>query len=256
MKVFVVEDSDLIAKRILIHLGSISEITAINKVDNGSDAISQFNDLLPDLVILDISVPGINGIELLKEFMKIKPDVQIFMFTNYPYHHFKTACLNLGAKDFFDKSSDFELMMTQIEVIAKQYSMSKNNKTMSKILVVDDSSSLRKMVIASLRVIPGTSFTEASNGLEAIEQLSLQHFDAITLDMNMPDMNGMEVLQFIRTQEFYRHIPVVILTTRSDDNMRNTAAEAGATLYLNKPFDPKILAEKIATILKQFHHGE
>lgn len=256
MKVFIVEDSDLIAKRIVIRLESIPEISSINIANNGGDALNQFYNILPDLVILDISVPGINGIELLKEFILISPNIDVYMFTNYPYHHYKTACLNLGAKEFFDKSGDMENMITKIEAFSKQYSQSKKNTFMSKILVVDDSSSMRKMVIASLRVIPGTSFTEASNGLEGIEQLSLQHFDAVMLDMNMPDMNGMEVLKFIRTQEFYRHIPVVILTTRSDDNMKNAAEEAGATLYLNKPFEPKALAQRIEKILNQANHGK
>lgn len=256
MKVLIVEDSELIAQRMLIHLGSIPEIKQIESANNGTDAILKFNEFLPELVILDISIPGKNGIELLKEIMAIKPTAMVFMFTNYPYHHYKTACYSLGAQEFYDKSSDFEIMMNNIETISKQYSLNKKSTIMNKILVVDDSSSMRKMVIASLKVIPGTTFTEAANGLEAIEQMSLQHFDAIMLDMNMPDMNGMEVLQFIRSQHYYRHIPVVILTTRSDDNLRNTAAEAGATLYLNKPFEPKLLAEKIETILKQSHHGE
>jgi len=255
MKVFIVEDSDLICKRILTRLESIPGISAVNSVDNGTTAFDQFIHVLPDLVILDISVPGINGIELLKEFMKIKPDVQVFMFTNYPYHHYKTACLELGAKEFYDKSGDFETMITKIESITQQYYQPKYQIAMSKILVVDDSSSMRKMVIASLKVIPGTTFQEATNGLEAIELISLQHFDLIMLDMNMPDMNGMEVLYFIRSQLTYRQIPVVVLTTRSDDTLKTSATEAGATLYMTKPFDPKVLAEKVKTILNSTYHG-
>lgn len=126
---------------------------------------------------------------------------------------------------------------------------------MTKILVVDDSASMRKMVIASLRIIPETVFSEASNGLEAIEKLTLQHFDALMLDMNMPDMNGMEVLQFIRSQQTYRNIPVVVLTTRSDEFMKSSAIEAGATLYLNKPFEPNLLAQKVNAILNNSRNG-
>ncbi|MBN2806323.1 MAG: response regulator, partial [Prolixibacteraceae bacterium] len=221
---------------------------------NGADALQQFNKQRPDLVILDISLPSKNGIELLKELLELKPDVLIYMFTNYPYPHFKSACLKSGAKEFFDKSSDFEALIAKIENQAKQFKISNNIKNMSRILVVDDSSSMRKMVIASLRIIPGTSFSEASNGLEAIEKLSLQHFDAIMLDMNMPDMNGMEVLHFIRNQYLYRQIPVIVLTTRSDEQLKTSATEAGATLYLNKPFDPRILAQKVSTILKDQPH--
>lgn len=257
MKVFIVEDSDLILKRLLSNLDSIPEISAIEHVDNGVDALNQFLHFMPDLVILDIAVPGYSGIELLKEFKIMKPDVEVFMFTNYPYPHYKTLCMDLGAKEFFDKSSDFGKMIAQTGSFAKQYFLSKTNKNkiMSKILVVDDSSSMRKMVIASLKMIPDTTFTEAASGLEAIEQISLQHFDAIMLDMNMPDMNGMEALQFIRSQQVYRQIPVIVLTTRTDDSLKSSATQAGATLYLNKPFEPRTLAEKVETILKQSQHG-
>jgi two-component system chemotaxis response regulator CheY len=255
MKVLVVEDSDLIAKRILVQLESVRGITTSASADNGIDALQLFTEMKPDLVILDISLPGKNGIELLKEFRQIKPECEVYMFTNYPYHHFKAACLNLGAKEFYDKSGDFELLISKIESRANHFETSKKPMNMNKILVVDDSASMRKMVIASLRTIPGTTFSEASNGLEAIEKLTLQHFDAIMLDMNMPDMNGMEVLQFIRNQQIYRHIPVVVLTTRSDDFMKSAATEAGATLYLNKPFEPRLLAEKVSAILKDSNHG-
>lgn len=255
MKVLVVEDSELISQRLLVQLESIDGIEDLSSVDNGAEAIRIFTETMPDLVVLDISLPGKNGIELLKEFKEIKPDSMIFIFTNYPYQHFKTACINLGASEFLDKSIDFELLIAKIEEQAEQWKKNNIKIKMSKILVVDDSASMRKMVIASLRGIEGTSFAEASNGLEAIEKLTLEHFDAIMLDMNMPDMNGMEVLHFLRSQQIYRHIPVVVLTTRSDEYMKTTATEAGATLYLNKPFQPSLLAEKVSAILKNINHG-
>lgn len=120
---------------------------------------------------------------------------------------------------------------------------------MNKILVVDDSPTMRRMIISSLRDLSPVQFEQAGSGLEAIEKLALFRFDLIILDLNMPDMHGMEVMQFIRRHEMYRDIPVVILTTKSDENTRSSALEAGATLFATKPYDPGVFAGDIRKLL-------
>lgn len=107
------------------------------------------------------------------------------------------------------------------------------------ILVVDDSKLMREMVIASLRGLSGASFTQAASGLEAIEKLSLSPFDLVFLDLNMPDLGGVEVVQFIREQEGMQELPVVIVTTRGDEASRARVLSAGATRFMTKPFDPE-----------------
>lgn len=120
---------------------------------------------------------------------------------------------------------------------------------MIRILVVDDSATMRKMVIASLRDLPDVSFTEAGNGLEAIEQLEIAPFDLMLLDLNMPDMHGLEVLRFVLGHPNYHTTPIVILTTKGDEGSRSEALAAGATCYLTKPFQPQSLASQIQDLL-------
>jgi two-component system, chemotaxis family, chemotaxis protein CheY len=62
------------------------------------------------------------------------------------------------------------------------------------------------------------------------------------LDLNMPDMHGLEVLRFVRGHAAFRHLPVIVLTTRGDDASRGAAIDAGASRYLTKPFVPAVLA--------------
>jgi two-component system chemotaxis response regulator CheY len=121
---------------------------------------------------------------------------------------------------------------------------------MKKILVVDDSPTMRRMVIASLGDLKGVSFDEAGSGLEAIERLALGPVILVILDLNMPDMHGIEVLQFLRGHSSYREIPVIVLTTRSDDASRTITLAAGASLYLTKPFIPRALAERVRELLE------
>lgn len=120
---------------------------------------------------------------------------------------------------------------------------------MTEILVVDDSKVMREMLIACLRAQEGFAFTQASSGLEAIEQLSLKSFDLLLLDLNMPDIGGVEVVEFVRSQDRLRNIPIIIVTTRGDEVSKERALKAGATLYLTKPFAPEAIQAEVASVL-------
>jgi len=120
---------------------------------------------------------------------------------------------------------------------------------MKKILVVDDSATMRRMVIACLRELAGVKFDEAGNGLEALERLALGPVDLMVLDLNMPDMHGLEVLKFVRSHPAFGALPVIILTTKGDEARRSAVLASGASLYLAKPFDPSALARHARELL-------
>jgi two-component system chemotaxis response regulator CheY len=120
---------------------------------------------------------------------------------------------------------------------------------MQRILIADDSATIRKMVRASLQALQSAEFLEAGTGLEAIEQLAVAAIHLVVLDLNMPDMHGIEVLRFLRQHQQYRDLPVIVLTTRGDDASRETAVAAGATTYITKPFVPQALAATARTLL-------
>ena len=114
---------------------------------------------------------------------------------------------------------------------------------MAHILIVDDSPTIRRMVRASLAPL-GHTFIEAGSGLEAIEQLAVGPIQLMVLDLNMPDMHGLEVLGFVRATQNFQRLPVIVLTTRNDEESRTAAMQAGATRYLTKPFTPQGLLEE------------
>lgn len=120
---------------------------------------------------------------------------------------------------------------------------------MQQVLVVDDSATMRRMIIASLQDLENINFSQASNGLEAIERLALSSADVMILDLNMPDMHGIEVLKFVRQQPSYKDLPIIILTTRGDEESRGIATLAGASAYITKPFEPKKLAQQVREFL-------
>jgi len=105
------------------------------------------------------------------------------------------------------------------------------------------------MIMASLRGIEDVGFDQGASGLEAIERLALAPVDLVVLDLNMPDMHGLEVLRFVRSHERFGELPVVVLTTRGDEESRQAALRDGATTYLTKPFEPAAFAQEIRSLL-------
>ena len=120
---------------------------------------------------------------------------------------------------------------------------------MAEILIVDDSKVMREMIIACLRPLAEARFTHAASGLEAIEKMSLQKFDLMVLDLNMPDIGGLEVLEFVRGQDKLRLLPIVVVTTRGDEGSQTKATKAGATRFMTKPFDPTIILSEVSALL-------
>lgn len=120
---------------------------------------------------------------------------------------------------------------------------------MKRLLIVDDSKLMRDMVAACLRPLGTVTFEFAGSGLEAIERLSVAGFDLVVLDLNMPDVGGIEVIEFVRAQDHLRALPILVVTTRGDDASRTRVLEAGASGFLSKPFAPPQILEEARRLL-------
>jgi two-component system chemotaxis response regulator CheY len=117
------------------------------------------------------------------------------------------------------------------------------------LLVVDDSKVMREMIVACLRPEARLGFTHAASGLEAIEKLSLSRYDLLVLDLNMPDIGGIEVVDFVRAQDTLRELPIIVVTTRGDEASRARALQAGASRFMTKPFTPEGLLAEVRALL-------
>ena len=118
-----------------------------------------------------------------------------------------------------------------------------------KILIVEDSALIQRMYGLALPKREHELHT-AGNGREALTLLSRHGpFDVVLLDLNMPDMHGVEVLGFVRSNQRFQKLPVVVLTTRDDEASRTAAMNAGATKYLTKPFTPQALLSEVRALI-------
>lgn len=108
MKVFIADDSSEVRERIRMLLSELEKIEMIGEAENVQEAIESIRHLGPDVVILDIRMPGGSGIDVLKEIVKEDRVPIIIMLTNYPHPQYKKKCMDAGADFFFDKSREFE----------------------------------------------------------------------------------------------------------------------------------------------------
>lgn len=118
-----------------------------------------------------------------------------------------------------------------------------------KVLVVDDSPTMRRIVSNTLKRIGFSETEEAENGQEALTKLSDADFGLIVTDWNMPGMSGLEFVKSVRSSGDYDNMPVLMVTTRSAEDDVKEALQAGANSYIVKPFTPKVLKEKIDSII-------
>ncbi len=113
---------------------------------------------------------------------------------------------------------------------------------MPRILIVEDSPTMRAMLVSALEDLDGpVKITEAESGFEALRRLPRESFDLILTDINMPDINGLELVAFVKKNEAYRSIPLVIVSTEGSERDRDKGLALGADAYLVKPFDPEEL---------------
>ena len=123
--------------------------------------------------------------------------------------------------------------------------------TEMRFLVVDDFSTMRRIVRGLLKEIGYNNCEEAEDGVDALNMLKQSKFDFVVSDINMPNMNGFELLAAIKKDETLAHLPVLMVTAeaRREDIVR--AAQGGAAGYIVKPFTKATLEEKVNKILQQ-----
>jgi two-component system chemotaxis response regulator CheY len=115
-----------------------------------------------------------------------------------------------------------------------------------RVLTIDDSKTIRDMLLLTL-TDAGFDVIQAVDGKDGVEVLGRERVDVVITDINMPNMDGYQVIRHLRADPAHKSTPILVLTTESDSDKKNLAREAGATGWMVKPFDPERL---VATVCK------
>ncbi len=126
-----------------------------------------------------------------------------------------------------------------------------NNPTDLKFLIVDDFSTMRRIIRGLLKEMGCNQCDEAEDGQIALNMLKTHGYDFVVSDINMPNMNGFDLLQAVKADAALKHLPVLMVTAEARREDIALAAQLGAAGYIVKPFTKAALAEKLQTIMQE-----
>ena len=115
-----------------------------------------------------------------------------------------------------------------------------------RILIVEDSPTMRQLLVFALRRLSGVDLVEAQDGMDGLRKLSSDRFDLALIDINMPVMDGLKLIGLMRSEEALRDVPVVVITSEGAEQDRERALRLGANDYLTKP----IQANRVLAVVR------
>lgn len=118
-----------------------------------------------------------------------------------------------------------------------------------KILIAEDSATMRSLIVSTIAAMGDFDIFEAANGFEALRILPREKVDLVITDINMPDINGLELVAFVRGNAYYKTTPLIIVSTEGSQRDREKGLALGANAYLVKPFQPDALQQLVRQFL-------
>ncbi len=194
---------------------------------DGEQALQAVREGKPDVMVLDLRMPGIDGIEVLRKVKKDHPNVDVVILTGHGTDKDEEEALRLGATAFLKKPVDLDQLVGTV------------NKENLRVLLVDDEKEFVESLSERLE-LRNLKTDVAYDGEQALKAVKKDKPDIMVLDLRMPGINGIEVLRKMKKK--HPKVPVVILTGHGTDKDEKEAMRLGASAYLQKPVDVDQLA--------------
>ena len=196
----------------------------------------------PDLVLCDISMPGLGGIEVLKRIKEYGPAIIVIMLTGFGTMDSAIECLKLGAYDHIAKPVELEKLV----LLLKEALNMNSKRNQKKILIIDDEPQLAQSLNVRLKA-SGYDCLTVSDGVSGINKFKEESPDLVILDIMMPGLSGLDVLKELK--QINPVVPVIMLTAYGTPQSAIEALKIGAWDHLSKPFNNETLLEMIKKAL-------
>ncbi|MDP3962694.1 MAG: response regulator [bacterium] len=259
-KILIVEDEQILGEIIRDKLSS--EGYQIFLARDGEEGIAKMKELKPDLVFLDIIMPKKNGLEVLEDAQKddTLKNIPVVVISNSGQRSEIERAVGLGVRDYIIKAqfSPDDILEKVRKYLNQEYkeTISKPGKIEPslkniKILLAEDDEFLLSLLAQRIEK-EGYRILSATNGKQVLKIFEENTPDLVLLDIVMPEMNGIEVLKNIRSQEKYKDTIIIIFSNLGQEHEVEEAKKAGADDFLVKVnFTIKEVVEKICNLLKQ-----
>jgi len=230
---------------------------------DGKEGVYLAKNRNPDLILMDLDLPILNGWEASKQ---LKNDsntkhIPIIALSARIMAEDRNKAMDAGCDDFDSKPVDFNSLIEKIRSFLPDESEPVDEKKkpvddQRKILIVDDNDDNRYTLSEYLKREGFTNLVTAENGRIALDKLNDNDFDLVLLDLNMPEMDGIEALRKIKSDDKLRHIPVIMISAADEIENVTQCIEIGAEGYLPKPFNSMLLRARINASLEKIRLHE
>ena len=250
-----VEPSDMQRKVITKALeeAGIKQIYYANSIQETIDSLSSFP---PDLVISSMYLPDGSANDLIDQIRNNKEtESQCFMLISsernrdHLEHLRQSGVLAILPKPFNQKDLTRAIHATLDLIVEEEIDLEMFDPKTLRVLVTDDSRMARKHVSKTLNTMGIEDIQFAENGKEAIALLNEMEFDLIVTDYNMPEMDGKELTEAVRLDPALAHIPILMVSSNSEDSQLSNIAQEGVDAICGKPFEPSVVRKLLAKIL-------
>jgi len=250
LRILLVEDNPVSQKMTVRMIEKMGH--EVDVAPDGATAVVMASAADYSLIFMDVFMPGMDGLEATRQIRMAGVDRPIIALTASAMKGDRENCLRAGMNDFANKP----VSRTRVREILHQYCGAATDETQeSRIFLVDDDPVMIRFIHHILKIfMPAVSFRTAQSGMEAVATLGgfLPHL--LIMDLRMPDMDGVSVVQFLRSKPRYADIRVIIITALEEGHDRVAAVrELGVTEVLHKPFkeDQLIRAVQKALVVKE-----
>jgi DNA-binding response OmpR family regulator len=252
--ILIIEDDEGIQKLLTFYIKKLGYQAELKK--DGTSAQEWLALNKPDLILMDIMLPDITGIELCRwvNSQENIKDIPVIHMTNLTDDITQEDSMYAGARDFVIKptgTSDFEILEKKIEVLVKWIKIRSMEKKKT-ILIIEDELGMQELLTYYIKDF-GYNVVLRKDGVSAQEWLSSNNPDLIVMDIMLPDITGIELCRWVNSQEKIQHIPVIHMTSLTDDITQEDSMYAGARDFVIKPTgtsDFEILEKKIEVLSK------
>ena len=255
--VFLVEPSATQAKFIAAQLQTVG-ISHVRTFGSGNEVLAAMRTAQPDLVISALYLPDMVGTDLIGA-MRREPDLEQVAFILISSETRPQALepvrqagvCGILPKPFNDDQLR-KVLATTLDFLSQDSGLTAElDGENLRVLLVDDSVSARKFMRRVLENLGIEKFVEAENGREAVVILAETQVDLVVTDYNMPEMDGQELVAYIRKQSWQNSVPVLMVTSESDQGRLAAVQEAGVSGICDKPFEPAVIKRLLWNMLGQ-----
>lgn len=255
LSILLVEPSAMQLKLIMRHLQQ-EGIQRIDGVSNGEEALTHISRYPPDLVITAMYLPDMTANELIANVHQSSPDIDIsfMLISSETAHQALEPIRQAGVMAILPKPFDLTDLRRAIratldviepaEIELESYDVSELN-----ILLVDDSMTSRNHISRVLGSMGIQHIDLAENGRQAVDFLSRQSYDLVVTDLNMPEMDGQQLVHYIRQEMGDAVVPILMATTENNQSRLGNVQQAGVSAILDKPFEPQTIREMLYRVL-------